>query len=338
MHCSMNADSKAIMRRREFFMLLGGAVIVWPLVAHAQQQAMPVVGFLHYGSPDKLAYIAAAVRQGLKEVGYVEGQNVAILYRWAEGHYDRMPALAADLVNHRVNVIFAGGNVAAQTVRKATATMAVVFTSGADPVKTGLVASLSRPGANLTGVSIIAQQMGPKRLELMRELLPQIRTVAMIINPKFAGAESEMREVEAAGRSMGLRTPRFAASSNGEIDDAFATIGQQHVDAVMVGADGYLITRRDQFAALAIRYTMPIMYPFPDFPAAGGLISYGPSITDGYRQAGTYVGRILKGARPADLPIVQPTKFDLVINVKAAKAIGLTIQPMMLARADKVIE
>lgn len=326
------------MKRREFITLFGGMAASWPLVTRAQQPAMPAVGFLHYGSSAKLAELAAAVRQGLKETGYVEGKNVTILYRWAEGHYDRLSTLAAELVHRRVNVIFAGGNVAAQVVKKATTTMPVVFTSGADPVKSGLVASLSRPGANLTGVNNYAQLIGAKRLELMHELLPQIRTVAMIINPKFARAEAEMREVEAAGHSMGLQTIRFVASSNGEIDAAFATISQRRVDAVLVGTDGYLITRRDQFAALAIRYRMPIMYPFPAFPAAGGLISYGPSLTDGYRKAGIYVGRILKGAKPTDLPILQPTKFDLVINLKAAKAISITISPMMLTRANKVIE
>jgi putative ABC transport system substrate-binding protein len=325
------------MRRREFITLLGGAV-AWPLVARAQQSAMPVVGFLHYGSSDKLAELATAIRQGLKETGYVEGKNVAILYRWAEGHYDRLPKLAAELVRRRVDVIFAGGNAAAQVAKKATSTLAVVFTSGADPVKSGLVTSLSRPRANLTGVNNYAQQIGAKRLELMRELLPQVRTVAIIINPKFAGAETELGDVEAAGRSTGLQTISFAASSNGEIDAAFATINQRRVDAVLVGTDGYLITRRDQFAALAIRYRMPIMFPFPAFPTAGGLISYGPSLTDGYRKAGVYVGRILKGAKPTDLPILQPTKFDLVINMEAAKAIGISISPMMLARADKVIE
>jgi ABC-type uncharacterized transport system substrate-binding protein len=299
---------------------------------------MPVVGFLHYGSSAKLGELAAAVRQGLKETGYVEGQNVAILYRWAEGHYDRLSALAAELVKRRVNVILAGGSVAAQVVKKATTTTPVVFTSGADPVETGLVASLSRPGGNLTGVNGFAQLIGAKRLELMRELLPQIRTVAMIINPKFARAEAELREVEVAGRSMGLETLRFAVSNNAEIDAAFAAISQRHVDAVVVGTDGYLITRRDQFAALAIRYKMPTMYPFAAFPAVGGLISYGSNLKETYRQAGIYVGRILKGANPADLPILQPTKFSLVINLKAAKAIGITISPMMLFRADTVIE
>ena len=323
---------------RRQFLIAAGALLAVPRAGRAQQRANPVVGFLHWGSPDKAVFIAAAVRQGLKEAGYIEGQNVTILYRWADGDYDRMPALAADLVQRRVNVILAGGNFAAQVAKKATTTMPVVFTSGADPVRSGLVASLSRPGANLTGASIIAQEMGAKRLEMLRQLLPQIRAVAMIINPKFAGAEAEMREVQAACGSMGLQALRFAASNNSEIDSAFATMGGQRVDAAMVGTDGYLITRRYQFAELAIRYTMPTMYPFPAFPTAGGLISYGPSLTDGYRQAGVYVGRILKGAKPEDLPVVEPTKFDLVVNLKAAKAIGLTIPPSVMLRADRVIE
>ena len=325
-------------RGRRRFLIAAGVLLVAPRAGRAKQQANPVVGFLHWGSADKTAFIVAAVGQGLNEAGYVEGQNLTILYRWANGDYDRMPALAADLVQRRVDVILAGGNFAAQIAKKATTTMPVVFTSGADPVRSGLVASLGRPGANLTGASIIAQEMGAKRLELMRRLLPQIRTVAMIINPKFAGAEAEMQEVQAAGRSMGLQALRFAASSDGEIDSAFASIGRQHCDAVMVGTDGYLITRRDQFAELAIRYTLPTMYPFPAFPTAGGLISYGPSLADGYRQAGVYVGRVLKGAKPADLPIVEPTKFDLVINLKAAKTIGLAIPPSVMLRADRVIE
>ncbi|MGE5163465.1 MAG: ABC transporter substrate-binding protein [Sphingobacteriales bacterium] len=325
------------MRRREFFALVGAAA-TWPLVVRAQQQALPVIGFLHYGSPDKLANLAEAVRQGLQETGYVDRQNVTIMYRWAEGHYDRLPTLAAELVHRRVNVIVAGGNAAAHAAKNATAAIPVVFTSGADPVYSGLVTSLSRPEGNLTGSSIIAQAMGAKRLELIHELLPLIRTVAMIINPKFAGAESEYEEVDAAGRAMKLQILRFTASSNDEVDTAFGTIHQQDVNAVIVGTDGYLITRRDQLAALATRYKIPTMYPFPAFAEAGGLISYGPSLRDGYRQAGVYVGRILKGAKPADLPVIQPTKFDLVVNLKAAKAIGLVISPMLLTRADQVIE
>jgi ABC-type uncharacterized transport system substrate-binding protein len=326
------------MRRREFIILLGATVVGCPLPVRAQQQAMPVVGFLHYGLPNKLAHLAAAVRQGLKEAGYIEHQSVAIEYRWAEEDYGRLPALAADLVQRRVDVIIAGGNVPAQAAKKATTAIPIVFTSGADPVKSGLVPSLSRPGANLTGWSMIAQEMGAKRLELMRELLPNVRTMAMLINPKFAGAEAESHDVEIAGRSMGLQILRLTASNDSEIDAAFAMASKERVEAAMVGTDGYLLARREQIAALATRHAMPTMYPYPDFPVAGGLISYGPSLTDGYRHAGVYAGRILKGASPADLPVVQPTKFDLVINLKTAKALGLDIPPMLLARADEVIE
>ena len=325
------------MRRREFIALIGGAA-AWPRVARAQQPTMPVVGFLHYASPDTLAHLAEAVRQGLKEAGYVEGQNVLIEYRWAEGNYDRLSALAADLARRQVNVITAGGNFSAQAAKKATATIPIVFTSGADPVRSGLVPSLSRPGGNLTGVSMIAAEMAVKRLELTRELLPHARAVAMIVNPNFAGSETEMAEVAAAGRVLGVQTRRLAVTSTRELDAAFATIGEHRDDAVMVGTDGFFIDRRDQIAALAIRYQVAGIFPFPDFPAAGGLMSYGTSLVDGYRQAGVYTGRILNGAKPADLPVVQPTKFELVLNLRAAKAIGLTIQPMMLSRADQVIE
>ena len=325
------------MQRREFITLLGGAAATWPLNGRAQQTT-PIVGFLHYGSPDKLGHLATAVRQGLKEAGFVDGQNVAIEYRWAEGHYDRLPVLAADLVRRQVTVIIAGGNFAAQVAKSATATIPIVFTSGADPVKSGLIASLSRPGGTLTGVSFIAAEIADKRLGLTRELLPQAGLVAMIVNPNFAGAEAEFAEVEAAGRVLGFRTKRLAASSASELDAAFATIGEQRADAVMVGTDGFFIDRRNQLAALATRYRVAGVYPFPDFPAAGGLMSYGASLADGYRQAGVYAGRVLKGAKPADLPVIQPTKFELVINLKAAKSIGLTIPPMMLTRADEVIE
>jgi putative tryptophan/tyrosine transport system substrate-binding protein len=333
----LTREAKRNVRRREFMTLLGGTVAAWPLGAHAQQP-MPVVGFLHYASPDTLAHLAAAVRQGLKEVGLVEGQNVAIEYRWAEGHYDRLAPLAADLVRRRVNVITAGGNFSAQVAKKATSTIPIVFTSGADPVRSGLVASLSRPGGNLTGLSMIAAEMAAKRLELTRELLPHARAVAMIVNPNFAGSETEMGEVAAAGRVLGLQTRRLAATSTRGLDAAFATIGEHRDDAVMVGTDGFFIDCRDQIAALAIRYKVAGIFPFPDFPAAGGLMSYGTSLVDGYRQAGVYTGRILNGAKPTDLPVVQPTKFELVLNLRAAKAIGLTIQPMMLSRADQVIE
>jgi putative ABC transport system substrate-binding protein len=332
-HCT---NAGAGIARRGFIALVGGAA-AWPVAARAQR-ANPVVGFVHYGSPDQLGHLAAAVREGLKEIGYVEGQNVAIEYRWARGRYDQLPAMVADLVGRQVTVITAGGNFAAQVAKKATTTIPVVFTSGADAVRSGLVASLSRPGGNLTGVSMIAAEIAVKRLELAREVLPQMSAVAMIVNPNFAGAETEMTEVEAAGRSLGVRTRRLAASNASELDAAFVTFGQDRVDAVMVGTDGFFIDRRDQLAALANRYRVAGVYPFPDFPAAGGLMSYGPSLTDGYRQAGVYTGRILRGAKPTDLPVVQPTKLDLVINVKAAQAIGLTIPPVMLSRADEVIE
>jgi putative ABC transport system substrate-binding protein len=263
---------------------------------------------------------------------------VTIEYRWADGHYDRLPALAAELVQRQVTVITAGGNVAAQAAKATTAIIPIVFTSGADPVWSGLVASLSRPGANLTGASLVAAELAVKRLEVIRELLPHARVVAMIVNPNYPGAESEMAEVEAAGRTIGLQIQKVTAGDASALETAFATINQMRVDAVTVGTDGFFVTRREQIAGLAARYTVPGIYPFPDFPVAGGLASYGASLADAYRQAGVYTGRILKGAKPADLPIMQPVKFELIINLKTAKALGLTIPPAMLSRADEVIE
>ena len=326
------------MQRREFITLLGGTAIAWPLAARAQHASIPVVGFLHYASPDTFAHIAEAVRRGLKEAGYVEGKNVTIEYRWADGHYDRLPALAAELVHRQVTVITAGGNVAAQAAKAATAVIPIVFTSGADPVWSGLVESLSRPGANLTGVSLVAAELAVKRLEVIRELLPHARAVAMIVNPNYPGAEAEMAEVEAAGRVIGLHSQKVIAGDVPALETAFVTISQMRVDAVTVGTDGFFIARREQIAALAARYAVPGIYPFPDFPAAGGLASYGASLADAYRQAGVYTGRVLKGAKPADLPITQPVKFELVINLRAAKALGLTVPPQLLGRADEVIE
>ena len=325
------------MRRREFITLLGSTA-AWPLAANAQQAAIPVVGFLHYASPDTFAHIAEAVRRGLREASYIEGQNVTIEYRWANGHYDRLPALAAELVQRHVTVITAGGNVAAQAAKAATTVIPIVFTSGADPVWSGLVASLSRPGGNLTGASLVAAELAVKRLEVIRELLPHTRTVAMIVNPNYPGAESEMAEVEAAGRSIGLQIQKATAGDAPALETAFATINQMGVDAVTVGTDGFFVNQREQIASLAARYALPGIYPFPDFPVAGGLASYGASLADAYRQAGVYTGRVLKGAKPADLPIMQPVKFELVINLKTARALGLTIPPAILSRADEVIE
>ena len=288
------------MRRREFITLLGGAA-AWPLAARAQQPAKPVVGFLHYASPDTLAHLAWAVREGLQETGYVEGQNVAFDYRWAHGNYDQLAALAADLVRRQVTVIVAGGNVAALAVKKTTATIPIVFTSGADPIKSGLVESLSRPEGNLTGVSLLAVEMATKRLELIRELHTQARAVAMIVNPDYSGAESEMADVEAAGRIIGIKTHELTARNALDIDTAFEAFGRLSVDAFMVGTDGFFITRRHQLAALAARHAIPGVYPFPDFPEAGGLLSYGVSLMDAYRQAGVYAGRILKGSQASRL-------------------------------------
>jgi putative tryptophan/tyrosine transport system substrate-binding protein len=323
--------------RREVITLIGGAA-AWPLAARAQP-AMPVVGFLSQYSPDdKFAHIAEAVRRGLKKAGYIEGHNVRIEYRWAEGHYDRLSALAADLVRHQVAVIVAGGNVTAQVAKRATGTIPIVFTSGADPVTSGLVASLSRPEANLTGASLIAAEMAVKRLELTRDLLPHARSVAMIINPNYPGAASEMAEVEAAGRVIGMQIQRVTASNERDLDAAFAIIGQRRVDAVVVGVDGFFISRSERLATLALRHAVPAIFQAREFVAAGGLMSYAASLTDAYRQAGVYTGRVLKGDKPTDLPVVQPTKYELVINLKTAKALGLEIPPTLLARADEVIE
>jgi putative ABC transport system substrate-binding protein len=296
------------------------------------------VGFLTYTSPDKPPNLAEPLRRGLKEVGYVEGQNVTIEYAWAHGDYARLPVLAADLVRRKVNVIAAGGNVAAQAAKRATPTVPVVFTSGADPIASGLVRSLSRPEANLTGVSLLAAEMATKRLELIRDLLPNSRAVAMISNPTFPGSESEVAEVETAGKLIGMQTHKLLASKPSDIDAAFAAIGRLRVDAFMVGADGFFVTRVEQLAALAARHAVPGIYPFPDFPTAGGLLSYGASLTDAYRQLGVYSGRILKGARPADLPVLQPTVFEFVLNLKTAKALGLSIPPSFHLRANEVIE
>ena len=299
---------------------------------------MPVVGFLHYASPETYSKVLDAFRQGLKEAGYVEGQNVTIEYRWAEGHYDRLPALAADLVRHQVTVIAAGGTVAAKVAKRTTTTIPIVFTSGEDPIEAGLVDSISRPNANLTGSTSIAPKTAAKRLELTRELLPQSRVVAMIINPNYPGAKAQIAEMEAAGHVTGMQIWQVSAGSEPEIDAAFTAIHERGVDAFVVGVDGFLITRRHQIVALATRYAIPGIYPFSDFVRAGGLVSYGVSVGADYRQAGVYTGRILKGANPSDLPVMQPTVFEMVLNLKTAKALGLSISPSLLARADEVIE
>jgi putative tryptophan/tyrosine transport system substrate-binding protein len=330
------------MRRRDFGSLLGGvatASTVWPFAARAQQKATPVIGHLGITTPSRAAPYVAATRQGLSETGYVEGQNLTIEYRWAEGHYDRMPALAADLVSRKVDVIAAnGGPPAAHAAKNATSTIPIVFSSSDDPVGDGLVASLARPGGNLTGVSFLTVELNPKRFELIYELVPQARVIALLANPSIPTTEQMMPAVQEAARAKGVQLQILKASTESEIDAAFSSLVQQRAGALVVSADPFFFSRHNQLVALAARHAVPAIYEVREFATAGGLISYGPSLMAVFRQVGIYAGRILKGAKPADLPVVQPTTFELVINMKTAKALGLTIPPSILAQADEVIE
>jgi putative tryptophan/tyrosine transport system substrate-binding protein len=326
------------MRRRNLMTILAGAV-AYPLFASAQQKAMPMIGFLGSASPGPFETRLAAFRQGLSEIGYVEGQNLAIEYRWAEGSYDRLPEFAADLVRRKVDVIVASGaSNSALAAKKATSTIPIVFSAGIDPVAERLVASLARPGGNLTGFSIISVELMPKRLELLCELVPQAKVIAFLVNPNNAGTERAVRDLQEAARAKGVQLDVLKAGSESEIDPAFATLVQLQAGALVVSNDPLFQSRREQLMALASRHVVPAIYASREFAAAGGLISYGTSLTAVYRQVGIYAGRILKGAKPADLPVQQPTTFELVINLKTAKALGLTVPPSILARADEVIE
>jgi putative ABC transport system substrate-binding protein len=326
------------MRRRECITLLGGAA-AWPLTARAQQAAMPVIGFLSIGSPELTAPSVAAFRQGLNESGFVEGQNVAIEYRWGRGQFDKMPALAAELVDLHVNVIAAGGG-APIAAKAATGTIPIVAISGSDPVKLGLVASLNRPGGNLTGVEIFVWSLGAKRFELLRELLPKAKVMALLVNPAQPNpdAEADRKEVEAAARGVGQQLYLANASSLREFEPAFAAMVQQGASALLQMADPFFNSQRDQIVALAARHAIPAIYEFREFVAAGGLMSYGTRLTDAYRQIGIYTGKVLKGAKPADLPFMRAVKVELAINLKTAKTLGLTFPITLLGRADEVIE
>src|SRR5262245_54694554 len=327
------------MRRREFITLLGGAAAAWPLVAQAQQPAPPVIGFLRPGSPEPNAHLVAAFRRGLSEMGYVEGRNVSVEYRWAYNDDGRLPELAAELVRLRVAVIVApGSTTAAAAAKSATTIIPIVFSGGGDPVQTGLVASLNRPGGNVTGVSSMAGDLGTKRVGLLQELVPHAARLAVLVNPSNPLAEAFVADIRAAAPSIGRQIEVLSASTGPDINTAFVTLVERQADALVVGPDALFVSRRIQIATLAARHAVPAIYPFREDAEAGGLMSYGPSNTDLVRQAGIYTGRVLKGEKPAEMPILRATRFELVINLKTAKALAIEIPPTLLARADEVIE
>ena len=327
------------MRRRDFITLLGGAAVAWPFSARAQQSAVPVVGWLNSETPDGgYSLLAAAFRQGLGETGFVEGRNVAIEYRWAQGRIDRLPSLAADLVRRQVMVIAAAGTVSARAAKAATTTVPVVFSVATDPVAMGLIASLNRPGGNLTGVANLMVELGQKQLELLHQLVPAVTSMAVLINPILPASESQARDLQAAARKLGLDARVLHASNEHDLDTVFAKMVGMGVGALAIAADPFFLSRREQITALASRHSLPAISPWREAAVAGGLISYGTSVSDGYRQVGSYAGRILKGEKPADLPVQQSTKFELIINLKAAKALGIEVPLPMLMRVDETIE
>jgi putative tryptophan/tyrosine transport system substrate-binding protein len=325
-------------RRRQFIAVLGGAAAAWPLAARAQQPAMPAIGFLNSQAPDTYADRLRAFHRGLKDAGYVEGENVAIVYRWAENQIDRLPALAAELVRRQVAVIATGNSPSTLMAHAATTTIPIVFAVGEDPVKLGLVASLARPGGNLTGINFFNVEVAAKRLELLRELVPAITRVAVFVNPTNPNTETTLRDMAAAARAIGLQLQVFNVSTGPEINAAFATFVRERPDALFVAGDGFFTSRRVHLATLAVRHGIPATFSSREFAVTGGLMSYGTNFADTFRQLGVYTGRILKGAKPADLPVVQASKFELVINAETARMFGLTVPPQLLARADEVIE
>jgi putative tryptophan/tyrosine transport system substrate-binding protein len=329
-----------MMRRRDFITLLGGAAAAaWPVGARAQQQAMPVVGYFNSGSPAALSESLAALRHSLREAGFVDGRNVRIEARWAEGRYERLTGIAAELVAQNVAILVAtGGEPAALAAKAATTTIPVVFLVGADPVQSGLVQSLARPGGNLTGMSLFTSVLEEKRVGLLYEMMPRARRLALLVNPEFTNAETQGADARAATGRLGIELVVLSASNETQIDHAFEALPSQRPDALLVAADPLFNSRRERIVALAARAKLPAFYQWREFPQAGGLISYGTSLSDAYRQVGVYVARVLRGARPADLPVLQPTEFELVINLTTAKTLGLEIPPMLLARADEVIE
>jgi putative ABC transport system substrate-binding protein len=327
-----------MMKRRDLITLLGGAA-AWPMAARAQPTGMPVVGWISSRAASESSYLVTAFRQGLKETGYIESQNVVLDFRWGDGRYDQLPALATELVRRPVTVIVAtGGDPAAQAAKVATVTIPIVFVSGSDPVKVGLLASLNRPGGNITGVHLLLLSMGAKRLGLLHELVPAANPIGVLANPNFADAQAQLRDIEEAANSLGLELLMLKASTELEIDAAFKELSERKIGAVLIGSDPFFTTRRGQLAALTLRHGLPAMFDLREYTVAGGLMSYGASLVDGYRQGGMYVGRILKGEKPADLPVMQSTKFEFVINLNIAGALGLTVPPSLLAIADEVIE
>ena len=325
--------------RRKFLVMLGGAAAAWPLALRAQQAAMPVIGFLSGRSPGESESVEAAFRQGLKESGYAEGQNVHIAFRWAEGRYDRLPALLASLVDIRVAVIAAAGGQAVPLAAKAaTSTIPIVFVSGEDPVKHGLVASLNRPGGSATGVSMFLSEMEAKRLALLHELVPTGTITGVIVNPSSPSIDTQLREINSAARALGRQIQIVNATNERELDAAFVSLAQSKVGALLIASNAYFTSRRDQIVALAAQRAIPAIYDQREFPMAGGLVSYGTNLSDSYRLMGVYTGKVLKGEKPTDLPVQQSTKFELVINLKTAKALGLDVPPALSARADEVIE